>query len=117
MLQALLINTDGTASMIKITDDYSSLYDIVGGYIEPIAPVDGGYGNWHAYVNEEGKIHELESNPAATAFARSIGWAPYGGDFLVGPVVFLGPNAKDHSAEGDVPLEVVGAAATIWGLK
>jgi hypothetical protein len=55
----------------------------VGGYIEFLTLPDGsGF-----CVNEEGKLHNLPENKAATAILR-LKW-PQNGDVLVGDVLFF----------------------------
>jgi hypothetical protein len=112
VVAALIVQPDGTAEIRDIDPDFMAIKEVLnGGWLEAIHPRDPGFGQWHAYVDEEGKLKGLPINPAATAFAQSIGW--WSSDALCGPVVFLGDKGPD---EGDVPPEVVGLAVKLWGL-
>lgn len=110
----LIINTNGTACTERLPDlpdpdlvsednQLRRLQQIVGGWIEAIGTDDG----WCAYLNEEGKILGQSPNPAAERLARHLGWIPLRGDFLVGPVVFLGTDGSENS---DVPGHVLAIA-------
>jgi hypothetical protein len=83
------------------------------------AALDGGWleafgvaGEWSAYCDEEGKMKRLPENVRADALARHIGWAPFPGDFLAGPVVFMGPPSGGY--EGDGPASVVQTARELF---
>ena len=78
----------------------SATYDEIkaaldGGYLEA-APTDGTV---TLYIDEEGKLKHLPINLLATAFWTHVGGGELvlHGDFLVGPVVVVGPP----DAEGD----------------
>lgn len=107
-VRALVVMPDGTAQVRDIEPDSNSLNEIVGGWLEAIYPANSRFGDWHAYVDEEGKLKGLPVNQSATMLAYAAGWA--GRDVLVGPVVFLGSagEGEDEGAEeGDVPPELV----------
>lgn len=76
----------------------------VGGWIEAIYPARSSeLRGWVAYVNEEGKLHQLPINEPATDLALRAGWLS-GGDVLVGPAVFLGMSGENTT---DVPEALV----------
>lgn len=116
---ALIIQPDGTAEIRDIEPSLQNMNALVGGYLTAIAPATDRYGNWHAYLDEEGLLKGVEPNPMGTAFARAVGWK--GADsMLVGPMVFLGTGGTGEDAgaeEADVPIEVVGVAVRLWGLE
>lgn len=116
-VNAVIIDTEGNAEIRYIRPDLDTIKGLLGGgWLEAIGPLVDTYGDWHAYVDEEGKIKRLPINHAATLFAQSIGWG--WGDTLRGPVVFLGRAKADSedggAAEGDVPTEVVKAALDFY---
>lgn len=96
------------ARIVEITADpakmLSALNGLVGGWIEGVS----GYGNWVAYVNEEGKIHGMRTNPRATVLAHVHGWPK--GDIICGPAVFLGRNGPE---EKSVPDDIVSTCEDI----
>lgn len=117
VVAALIVQPDGTAEVRDIEPDLEAIKAVLdGGWLEIITPRTSEFGYWHAYCDEEGKLKRLPINPAATAFAQSIGW--WSSDALCGPVVFLGESGtgEDAGGEGDVPPEVVGLAVKLWGL-
>lgn len=85
------------------------LQELVGGWIEAI----GVPGAWHAYCNEEGKLHGQQFNDPAQILALYCGWQ-HRGDYLVGPVVFLG---TEGTAEADVPAGILDAARSLGVLN
>lgn len=113
MIQTLVVQVDGTAEIREIEPTLEAIKGVVGGWLEAIHPGVISHGNWHAYVDEEGKLKGAPFNEAGTALAYKCGWMPYG-DILCGPVMFLGSNGPD---EADVPIEVVAVATQIWGLE
>jgi hypothetical protein len=86
VITVLYVPVDGPAVTREVDPTLATFQELVGGNIEAIS----GQG-WTAYLNEEGKLAELPGNPAATLLAARLGWIYLPGDFLVGPVVFLGP--------------------------
>jgi hypothetical protein len=109
---ALVIQPDGRGEVQNIGTDLDSIKEVVGGWLEAIYPSTDQYGNWHAYIDEEGKLKGLPINKVGTAFAHSIGW-DRGIDVLVGPVIFFG-YAPDGE-EGSIPPQVMEAARWTWG--
>jgi hypothetical protein len=107
----LIVQPDGSAEIRIIEARLEVLNEIVGGWLEAIHPSSDSHGDWHAYVDEEGKLKGL---PAATAIAYKCGWMPHG-DFLCGPVAFFG--YASNGEEGDVPVEVVEVATELYGVK
>jgi hypothetical protein len=113
---AVIITADGNAEIRYVRTDLDSIKAILdGGWLEPIGPLTDEFGEWHAYVDEEGKIKGLPINHAATKFARDIGWGSH--DVLCGPVVFLGRGGTGEDGgvgEGDVPDEVIAAVLAFY---
>ena len=67
-MKAVRINTDGTKTIVEFTDEtcYDTLSMAVGGMIECVSLHDK-IGAPDMWLNEEGKIIELNQNPIATA--------------------------------------------------
>lgn len=99
-VRALIVEPNGSATVRYVAVQLAALNKIVGGYLEAIAPSGMWPGSWHAYINEEGKLHGLPSNRVATALAKAAGWSAHG-DELVGPAVFLGTGPGDDEEDGD----------------
>lgn len=68
------------------------LQKLVGGFIEGVS----GFGDWVAYVDEEGKLKMSPTNPRATVLAHVHGWPK--GDIICGPAVFLGRNGPEETS-------------------
>src|SRR5690242_734095 len=101
-VHALVVDADGNASLGYIGSDLASIKEhLDGGYLEALSPSTDDFGNWHAYVDEEGRLKGLPVNVNATVIAKALGWT---GDFIVGPAVFLGTDGSDPHAEGDLPM-------------
>lgn len=93
-------------------DDIKAALD--GGWLEG-APTDGSV---TLYIDEDGKGKGLPINLLATAFWTHVGGAEHvlHGDFLVGPVVVVGPP----DAEGDdrpIPPAVTDLLVGLWMLS
>jgi hypothetical protein len=101
-IKVLVVKPDDPAEVMFITADLDTLSGLVGGYLEGVRGPHG----WHAYINEEGKLHGLLPNLPATRLAVALGWPPV--DVLVGNAVFLGDGAA--GSESGVPDLVIGAA-------
>lgn len=102
---AIVIQADGNADIIMVKGDLESITDIVGGHIEAISPMIGAFGNWHGYVDEEGKLKNLPRNFVADDIANGLGWGGrVAGDFIVGPLLLLGDGPDGQ--EADVPTAV-----------
>lgn len=105
MVKALVIDIDGSTRVVETPGKLDDLRALLGGgWLEGINGPD-----WHAYVDEEGKIKGLPVNVFGTVIARHLGWML---DDLSGPIIFLG-TGKD-GAEADCPshiLELIEAGA------
>lgn len=106
IVNAIIITEDGNAEIKYLTCDLETLQGIVGGPIEALSPTGYAGYRWFAYINGEGKMQGLPVNDAANEIATMLGWAGrLGGDFLVGPVVIVGPGdagGNDTSVEDNV---------------
>lgn len=72
----------------------------VGGWIEAVSGT-----MWVAYLNEEGKLKDLPYNPLADMWMRHHGCHLDKNDYIVGPVVFMGPpDAEGNNT--DLPQSV-----------
>lgn len=111
-VRALIIHGDGNAEVKAVNPDARVLQSTVGGWLEGIYPSDQHTGDWHGYVDEEGKLKAYAINVAATAFCGDIGWSGRGADVLCGTVILLGTDGPD---ETDVPTEVVEEARAFFG--
>lgn len=79
----------------EFTADADGLKEAIGGgWLEGI-----GARGWTGYIDEEGKNKGMALNVRANHLAWTLGWPVT--DFLVGPVVFLGP-VDDEGEETDV---------------
>jgi len=90
-ITAVIIPADQSAPVRieQIEPSLSVFQELVGGYIEgvPGGPVAGTDGQWHAYLDEEGKIKQLPLNMRATVLlheAQSIhSWDTVNGDLVI----------------------------------
>lgn len=111
-VRALVIHPDGHAEVKRVNPDLPVLQAVVGGNIEGIYPRDSEkFGDWHGYVDEDGKFKALDVNVVATRFAGMLGWMGYGMDVLCGPVILLGTDGPE---EADLPQPVIDAAERFW---
>lgn len=89
---ATLLKTDGTQQELTPANGkkfkLEEIQKAVGGYIEIVA-MRPGNGRKRLYVNEEGKLHGLPLNLAATAL-MSEHHTP--GDVIVGDAVITNPG-------------------------
>lgn len=106
-MRALVVEPDGTGRIVDIDGTAESIRELIGGgWLEGVSgSLDY---DWHAYVDEEGKLKNLPANYAATQIANSVGWPS--GDFLVGTAVFLGHIGPD---EADCPELIIEVARVI----
>jgi len=95
-IRAVSIHPEGTVTDHDLSDNgnqLGTLQSLVGGFIEGVAVSD----TVAAFVNEEGKIEQLATNPVAEYVGRSMGMQIITGDYLVGTVVFTGaPDARGN---------------------
>lgn len=112
---ALIIPATRPPHTVHITPDLATLQLLVGGSLEAVSR-DG----WHAYLNQDGKLHSLPLNALATALlflGDATGQqAGITTDWVVGDVMILG-DAPDGE-EGDAPADLIQrlrAAAAPWG--
>ena len=103
MKKALRIDVDGTRTVLEYhpDDEYTTLRDGVGGYIEAVDMPSVGVVMW---CNEEGKINGLPVNAAACEYYEVEFGALY--DIIVGPVVFTG-MADDNGNMTSIPEELL----------
>lgn len=89
MAKAAIIEVSGSIQIREVKD--GEIGKIVGGLIE-LLPFGK---DASAYINEEGKLMGLKTNPLATKLARErkIGLAR--DDFIVGPMVVFGLGSPD----------------------
>lgn len=102
-VNAIVIEATGDARIEYVTPDLETLKGIVGGYLEGVSAIaDTGHGNWHGYVDEEGKLKNLPRNYVADEVLTALGWGGrVAGDFIVGPLILLGDGKAGE--EADVP--------------
>jgi hypothetical protein len=94
-MRSITINPDGTWIIYEGEHTLSYYQTMVGGYIEALTGPD-----WCAFINEEGKLQDLDENPVAELWMRTHGLPLYGWDYLVGPAVFVGlPDAEGETTE------------------
>ncbi len=101
MIRVIVKEPGRPGKEVMVPNDITSFWKLVGGYIEV-----------HAYnedtlivMNEEGKLRELAPN---------FFW---GGDLIVGPVVFVGTDGEDF-ADCQLTMEAYREQIekNIWGL-
>lgn len=102
IITAVIIPADQSAPVRieKIEPNLSVFQELVGGYIErvPGGAVAGTNGQWHAYLDEEGKIKQLPLNVRATVLlheAQSI----HTWDTVNGDLVIVGTNHAGDEAD------------------
>jgi hypothetical protein len=83
----------------------ATLQTLVEGNIEAITR-----GDWHAYLNDEGKIINLPPNIRAGHLLRETGL--YLADIFCGNVIFLGEG--DHGDEADTPEYLIRLAEQLF---
>jgi hypothetical protein len=108
-MKAVLVRPGNEPELVEVddADRLGGLQKLVGGFIEAIASDDDP--SWTGYVNEDGKTDGLAENPVGTRLAKTVGWAGFQGDYLVGPVVFVGGMTEDGD-DTDVTPELMFAA-------
>ena len=91
-MKALKINTDGFKSLVDFSEatSYTVLSEAVDGLIESVDLAELGVTMW---VNEEGKINQLEQN----AIGTSLYVDQYGmHDFISGNIIFTNIETDDE---------------------
>lgn len=94
-ISALLFDVDGTVKKIDLDNlSLRQSQELVGGYIEAISGPE-----WVAYVDEDGKRKGLPLNVKADRFVHTQGWTagifgPFS-DYIVGPVLIVGPTDEE----------------------
>lgn len=88
----LTITTDGTIQKRPGVPSYDDLTAAVGGWIEAVAITEGVT----MWVNEEGKLQDLDLNPVATAVAHG---AIQTADWIAGPAVITGTTPEGDERE------------------
>jgi hypothetical protein len=112
-VEVIIIGVDGNADLRTVEPTLEAMQGIVGGYIEPINPMVSGYGNWHGYVDEDGKSKGLPLNVEGQNIAVMLGWGgELAGDFLVGPLVLLGSTPDGE--EASVPRRALAAVLAYY---
>jgi hypothetical protein len=112
-VKAVVIENTGNAALVDLDTSLESLQAVIGGYLQIIQPMVPGYGKWHAYIDEEGKIKDRPRNFTADDIAVMLGWGgAVAGDFIVGPMVLLGETPDGE--EADVPQKVIDAVLAYY---
>lgn len=109
-MKALLVKTDGTYEVIDKEWSYDQINKAVGGLIEPVYFPNF---NAEAYINEEGKILELEENCLATNVWYNSGARILLGDYLAGDALFFGP-VDEEGNNTEVTPELVSEIINEW---
>ena len=96
MEKALIIKTDGTKSVVEFQENtfLNLAQKTVGGWIQLVRLETKGI---DLYLNEEGKLDQLEQNPIATAL-----WSEDYGltDYIVGDVIITGGANSEGETVG-----------------
>lgn len=94
-MKAVVINIDGTKEVVEFDrkNSYTTFRDVCEGYIQQ-APLDNI--RVCMYVNEEGKIYNLEQNPIATSLWIDQ-WAET--DYMSGNVICTNLDVDDEGYE------------------
>ena len=102
MVNALLVSPDGVAKMVKY-NGYKGMKALFnGGYVEAIR-----FGpTCIAMCDEDGKMKGLARNEVATMLTTLVGTPLIGHDYLVGPVLIVGP-VDQYGDETDVPVDML----------
>ena len=97
-IRAVIVDPDGTHRETEIESSLGAFQAVVGGYIEGVIGREASI-----YVNEEGLLIGLPTNPLATLFAQQMVRA---GVVLVGTALIVGPP-DDEGNDTDVRPAVV----------
>jgi len=90
-MNTIVIEPGGLApKLVDIEADWREFSKIVGGYIEGVDfPVAGTV----AYINEEGKLHDLPPNLLATA---AVSGRLRSDDYIAGPMIVVGVRGSEE---------------------
>jgi len=102
-LRAVVVKTDGSVYETFAEWDYEQLSKELGGYIEAVNYGDQPY---FAYINEEGKLLNLDENHLATELWYMSGQRILIGDYIAGDAVFFGLVDKDGN-NTDAPIMIL----------
>lgn len=105
------IETNGNCFFKDIEPTFDNLQAEVGGMIESVGDP---WGSYHAYINEEGKLLNMDDNPTATRFAHVSDWIGTL-DYIVGPMIIMGHLEGDKATE--CPEEVARDVQRAFGAK
>lgn len=102
-LRAVVVKTDGSVYETFAEWDYEQLSQELGGYIEA---VNYGYQPYFAYINDEGKLLNLDENHLATELWYMSGQRILIGDYIAGDAVFFGLVDEDGN-NTDAPMIIL----------
>jgi Domain of unknown function (DUF3846) len=102
-IRAVVVKTDGSVNEVFAEWDYEQLSQEVGGYVEA---VNYGRQPYFAYINEEGKLRNLEENALATELWYRSGQRILIGDYIAGDAVFFG-LVDEEGDNTDAPIMIL----------
>lgn len=100
--KAIVIGVDASVRVVDIDEDieeengHSQLHNLVGGWLE-FHSLPGLCCNF--FINEDGKRLNLQPNARATALCEKYGTGLRRDDFIVGPMVIVGPTDGDSCTD------------------
>jgi|688.fasta_scaffold808865_3 hypothetical protein len=103
MIVGTIVRVNGEVEEFLYNGFYTQIGEIVGGYIEAVSFGDKPY---FCYINEEGKLLELEENKVATELWYNSGQRVLLGDYIAGDVVFFG-QVDDEGNDTDIPASLL----------
>lgn len=102
----VLLLDDEKATVLSVDRTLERFSALVGGFIEQLRVAEDA----SAYINEDGKAHELAVNIVANRLLQVLGVQLWPGDVVVGPVVLFGSTSgqgERDEYEHDVPDRIV----------
>lgn len=99
MIKGIIIRTTGDVENFEYKGSYTEIGQVVGGYIEAVNFGDKPY---FCYINEEGKMKDLDENFLATMLWYNSGQRVMIGDYLAGDVIFFG-QVDEEGNDTDCP--------------
>lgn len=96
-MKAITITVDGNCELVDSSWEYEDINQFVNGWIEGVHLGDFGY----MFINEEGKLINLEHNAIATHCASESNHLAKN-DYIVGNVIIVG-HSDDEGGSTDVP--------------